>query len=129
MADGMLEVDTDALFRAAPPTQELSQRFLHVRSALEARLGELGQPWGDDEMGAAFYETYEAPKNTLLLGCQSSHEVLASMADGVLTMARGYTRLEDDNVEAVKSLTKSVRNPESASGGTAHPTQSGGHKA
>ncbi|MET9915249.1 hypothetical protein ABZZ74_53040 [Streptomyces sp. NPDC006476] len=117
MADDYLGVDTGAIAAAVAPTREMAQRILDVKSALVARLSELGAPWGDDETGRQFLEQYQGGKNDLLAGFEGASEVLRSMADGVDTMAKGFQWTEEQNMEAASVLTNGVRSGEGIHGG------------
>ncbi|MEU3341160.1 hypothetical protein [Streptomyces sp. NPDC006668] len=125
MADDYVAVDTGAIAAAVAPTREMAQRILDAKSALLARLSELGAPWGDDETGWQFLEHYQGPKNDLLAGFEGASEVLRSMADGVDTMAKGFQWTEEQNMEAANALTNGIRSGDGTHGGT--PWHGGRH--
>ncbi|MER5780067.1 WXG100 family type VII secretion target [Streptomyces sp. NPDC002039] len=105
MSDGTFSVDTDRLDQAAPQVQELAGRIRSVATKLEGRLSALGACWGDDESGRQFLEQYAEPKRQLGHGITGAAEVLHSTVDGIRTMAKGFQRTEEANVEALRAIT------------------------
>jgi hypothetical protein len=87
-----------------PYLRELASRFKGVGTSLEARLGSIGQPWGDDETGRQFLESYDNPHRQILDGISQTGEVLDSTGDGINTMAKNYRILEEENIAAARSL-------------------------
>jgi hypothetical protein len=100
-----LSVDTDGLARAMPAFQELGDRMASVAKSLEAKLSALGEPWGEDRTGGDVLRQYQFPKEELLTGIADTGQVLGSTAEGVTTMAKGFAKLEENNLDAVRNLT------------------------
>jgi hypothetical protein len=120
MTDDYLAVDTGALAKAVPPTRQLAEHVLNVKSSALGRLNELGEPWGDDVFGQQFLEQYLGPASNLLDGFESVFEALSSMADGVDTMHKGLTRTEQQNAEVAEALRMHVRSESGTEGGSSH---------
>ncbi|GAA4794630.1 WXG100 family type VII secretion target [Streptomyces ziwulingensis] len=122
MSDGTFSVDTARLEQAAPQMLELAARLRSVATKLDGRLESLGACWGDDESGRQFLEQYAEPRRQLGEGITGAGNVLDSTVDGIRTMARGFARTEEQNVETLSALTPA---PGSASGGgpSAHGTR------
>lgn len=119
MADESFSVDTDGLHAQMPYLRELAGRFQSVGTNLEAKLHALGQPWGSDETGRQFYESYAGPHQQILTGISETGEVLESTGDGIETMAKNYQIVEDQNAAAARSL---------HTGGQQRPEPSGVHE-
>ncbi|MFF0410519.1 WXG100 family type VII secretion target [Kitasatospora sp. NPDC004745] len=118
-------VDTEALAAATGPVQELAAQIRAVGTRLEARLGELGECWGEDYTGREFRDQYLRPKEQLTEGISGTAEVLDSTVDGIGTMAKGFRRTEEQNVEALRTLTAAT--PDLPAGGDgAHGPHTGG---
>lgn len=104
MAGGAFSVDTDGLSRAVPGVQGMADRIVGVGSGLEGTLRALGAFWGDDAIGEEFLKGYAASRDQLLDGVQGSGAVVRSTAEGIGAMAKGFARLEDDNVMGLRGL-------------------------
>lgn len=122
MSDGTFSVDTARLDRSAPQMQELAGRIRSIATKLDARLESLGPCWGDDESGRQFLEQYAEPKRQLSDGITGVSDVLHSTVDGIRTMAKGFARTEEQNIEAVRALTPATDNV-TASGSSSHRTR------
>ncbi|MEW2168007.1 WXG100 family type VII secretion target [Streptomyces sp. NPDC007084] len=107
MSDGRFSVDTDRLGQAAPQVQELAGRIRSIATKLDGRLSALGACWGDDESGRQFHEQYAEPKRQLAHGITGVGDVLDSTVEGIRTMAKGFERTEEQNVEALRAITPS----------------------
>ncbi|MCG7202649.1 WXG100 family type VII secretion target [Streptomyces arenae] len=105
MSDGTFSVDTARLSQSAPQMQELAARIRSVATKLDGRLEALGACWGDDESGRQFLEQYAEPKRQLSEGITGAGHVLDSTVDGIRTMAKGFARTEEANVEALRAVT------------------------
>ncbi|WP_328473525.1 WXG100 family type VII secretion target [Streptomyces sp. NBC_00448] len=125
MSGESFSVDTDGLQAQMPYMQELAQRFRNVHEALEARLGALGECWGDDASGEAFLRQYTKPKGQILEATEDAGDVLRSTGDGLQTMARGYQNIESQNSESARKLGTSLE-PGSVPGGGVRGGQGGG---
>ncbi|BBB02282.1 hypothetical protein RVR_10144 [Actinacidiphila reveromycinica] len=108
MSGESFSVDTDGLQAQMPYMQELAQRFLDVHSSLEAKLGSLGEPWGEDATGEAFLRQYTKPKGQILEATLDAGDVLRSTGDGLKTMARGYESIESQNSDSARKLGTSL---------------------
>ncbi|SEL30912.1 hypothetical protein [Streptacidiphilus jiangxiensis] len=115
MGNESFEVNTEGLQNQLPYLRELAARFRGIGTELEAKLGSLGQPWGDDETGQQFLESYDNPHRQILDGISQTGEVLDSTGDGIDTMAKNYRILEEENIAAARTL-------DTGSGGSDHPT-------
>ncbi|MFC1408806.1 WXG100 family type VII secretion target [Streptacidiphilus sp. N1-12] len=104
MDNGHFSVDTDGLHRQLPYVRQLAEHIRSVGSNLEARLGALGEPWGDDASGKEFLDQYQNPHHELLEGISGVGQVLDSTADGIQTMALRFTQLEEENTAAARQL-------------------------
>ncbi|MER5406740.1 hypothetical protein [Streptomyces sp. NPDC002769] len=88
--DGMvLHIRTADLKRAAPDFQEGAKNLSKALTTLVTTLDGLGKPWGDDEQGNEFGDSYsplqkkiESAAGTLVLGLVSIHEAMDDLADG-----------------------------------------------
>ncbi len=109
-------MDTARLGQSAPQMQELAARIRSVATRLDGRLEALGACWGDDESGRQFLEQYAEPRRQLSEGITGVGNVLDSTVDGIRTMAKGFARTEEANVEALRAVTP-----------TADSTTTGGH--
>ncbi|MEU2424740.1 WXG100 family type VII secretion target [Streptomyces sp. NPDC007851] len=116
MSDGTFSVDTARLGQSAPQMQELAARIRSVATELDGRLEALGACWGDDESGRQFLEQYAEPRRQLSAGITGVGSVLDSTVDGIRTMAKGFARTEEANVEALRAVTSATDS-----------TTSGGH--
>ncbi|WP_217553122.1 WXG100 family type VII secretion target [Streptomyces sp. GbtcB6] len=105
MSDNTFSVDTARLGQSAPQMQELAARIRSIATKLDGRLESLGACWGDDESGRQFLEQYAEPKRQLSKGITGVGNVLDSTVDGIRTMAKGYARTEEANVEALHAIT------------------------
>ncbi|AUY53478.1 WXG100 family type VII secretion target [Streptomyces sp. CB01881] len=121
----LFSVDTEALAAATPQVQELAGLIRSVGTRLEARLGELGECWGEDYTGREFRDQYVQPKEQLTEGISGTAEVLDSTVDGIGTMAKGFRRTEEQNVEALHALTAAAPDL-SATGDGPHGPHTGG---
>ncbi|WP_089099952.1 WXG100 family type VII secretion target [Streptomyces hyaluromycini] len=108
MSDGTFSVDTARLGQSAPQMQELAARIRSIATKLDGRLESLGACWGDDESGRQFLEQYAEPKRQLSAGITGVGNVLDSTVDGIRTMAKGFARTEEANVEALHAITPST---------------------
>ncbi|KUO15552.1 WXG100 family type VII secretion target [Streptomyces dysideae] len=108
MSGNYFAVDTDALATAAPEIMRLAQRVNRVNSLLESRTSALGECWGHDAGGRQFAQQYMRPRNQLLKGLGSASKVLDSMADGVQTMAKGFSKTEEQAIEAANDFRNSA---------------------
>jgi hypothetical protein len=104
VANESFEVNPEGLHNQMPYLRELASRFKGVGTSLEARLGSIGEPWGDDETGRQFLESYDNPHRQILDGISQTGEVLDSTGDGINTMAKNYRILEEENIAAARSL-------------------------
>ncbi|MFC5219720.1 hypothetical protein [Streptomyces coerulescens] len=98
----------------------MAAKIRSVGTALEGRLSGLGPCWGDDENGRQFLEQYADPSRRLIRGIAVTGEVLDSTVDGIQTMAEGFQRTEDQNVEAAHSITTAA---EPSNTGTTRPSR------
>ncbi|ALV31357.1 WXG100 family type VII secretion target [Streptomyces sp. CdTB01] len=121
MSDGTFSVDTERLDRAAPQVQELAARIRSVATKLNGRLEALGPCWGDDESGRQFLEQYAEPKRQLSAGITGAGTVLDSTVDGIRTMAKGFRRTEEQNVETLRAITPT--DSATAHGASTHHTR------
>ncbi|MEW2520818.1 WXG100 family type VII secretion target [Actinacidiphila alni] len=103
MAD-TFSVDTEGLDGQLPYMQHLAERFNSVHSTLQARLGAVGECWGDDSSGRQFLNQYARPKEEILEAMEQAGEVLRSTGDGLRTMAHGYEVIEEENAAASRQL-------------------------
>jgi uncharacterized protein YukE len=101
-----LAVDPDALAKNAPHVRAFSDQMRNVVTRLQGRLDSLGDCWGDDPMGKAFATNYLNPRDQMFDGLSGLVDVLDSTADGLETMAKGFTQTEDQNVATARSLTR-----------------------
>ncbi|MFD0280044.1 WXG100 family type VII secretion target [Kitasatospora sp. NPDC127111] len=129
MADHVFSVDTERLAAATPQVQELAGLIRSVGTRLEARLGELGECWGDDYTGREFRDQYLSPKEQLTEAVGGTAEVLDSTVDGIATMAKGFRRTEEQNVEALRILTSAVPGDVPGVGDAGHGPRPGGPHA
>ncbi|MEU5095069.1 WXG100 family type VII secretion target [Streptomyces sp. NPDC020996] len=120
MSDGTFSVDTERLEQAAPQMQELAARIRSIATKLDGRLESLGACWGDDESGRQFREQYAEPKRQLSAGITAAGAVLDSTVDGIRTMAKGFARTEEHNVEALRAVTPAAGSV-TAGGSSRHP--------
>lgn len=122
MSDGTFSVDTERLEQAVPQMQELAGRIRSIATKLDGRLEALGACWGDDESGRQFLEQYAEPKRQLSAGITGAGNVLDSTVDGVRTMARGFARTEEQNVETLRAVTPAADSV-TTSGSSSHHTR------
>ncbi|MEU6028859.1 WXG100 family type VII secretion target [Streptomyces tauricus] len=122
MSDGTFSVDTARLEQAAPQVLELAARIRSVATKLDGRLESLGACWGDDESGRQFLEQYAEPRRQLGEGITGAGNVLDSTVDGIRTMARGFARTEEQNMETLSTLTPATGSV-SGGGSPSHRTR------
>ncbi|UYQ62618.1 hypothetical protein [Streptomyces peucetius] len=85
----ILDIKTADLKASAPTFQEQSAALQLAAKTLAEKLGELGTPWGDDEQGSQFADTYlphvkqiKQSTGILIDGLASIHLAMTDMADG-----------------------------------------------
>ncbi|MBK6014469.1 WXG100 family type VII secretion target [Streptomyces sp. MBT53] len=122
MTDGTFSVDTERLEQAAPQMQELAGRIRSIATKLDGRLESLGACWGDDESGRQFLEQYAEPKRQLSDGITGAGNVLDSTVEGIRTMAKGFARTEEQNVETLRAVTPAADSV-TTSGSSTHHTR------
>ncbi|MEH6375722.1 hypothetical protein V7793_15490 [Streptomyces sp. KLMMK] len=85
----ILDIKTADLKSAAPAFSEQSGKLREALSELTTALDGLGAPWGADDQGKQFGDSYR-PKRTqienstkiLIAGLASIHEAMVDMSDG-----------------------------------------------
>ena len=107
MSDGTFSVDTERLEQAAPQVQELAGRIRSIATKLDGRLSALVVAPALAERGRQFLEQYAEPKRQLGHGITGVGDVLDSTVEGIRTMAQGFERTEQQNVEALRAITPS----------------------
>ncbi|GGN05984.1 WXG100 family type VII secretion target [Streptomyces fuscichromogenes] len=124
MSDGStFSVDTARLGQSAPQMVELAARIRSIATKLDGRLESLGACWGDDESGRQFLEQYAEPKRQLSEGIMGAGNVLDSTVDGISTMAKGFARTEEANVEALRAITPSTGSVTTGGDSSPHRTR------
>jgi uncharacterized protein YukE len=108
MSGNYFAVDTDALAKASPEIRRLAQRINRLNSKLESGVNSLGECWGNDRNGQQFAKQYVKPKTQLLIGLDKASKVLDSMADGVETMSKGFTKTEEQAMDAASDIKKDL---------------------
>ncbi|MBF6048081.1 hypothetical protein GO001_23155 [Streptomyces sp. NRRL B-1677] len=112
----ILDIKTADLKSAAPTFSEQSGKLRDALSELTDTLDGLGSPWGADDQGKQFGESYK-PKRTqienaakiLVAGLASIHEAMVDMSDG---------HIENDKLIAAMFSKKGAKGPQgSGSGG------------
>jgi|SRR5215475_5510783 len=97
-------VDTHGISRGMPGFRELADQVRSASEYLHGNLEALGDCWGDDSSGRHFAEQYLPAKDQMADGTRELYTVLESTADGIETMARGFTHTEQQNAEVARSL-------------------------
>ncbi|WP_338018169.1 hypothetical protein [Streptomyces taklimakanensis] len=91
MSDGkrVLDISTADLKASAPTFHTQSEKLRQAASTLKEKLDALGAPWGGDEQGRTFGDSYEPHRTTiersvgiLVAGLASIHGAMEDMADG-----------------------------------------------
>jgi hypothetical protein len=90
-------VDTDGLIGAVPQITNLAEQVGEVYEALNARLAELGAPWGDDATGHAIAANYLPAAELTLDGARSMRVALVNTGGGLTIMANGLRDTELEN--------------------------------
>ncbi|MFC5149048.1 WXG100 family type VII secretion target [Streptomyces aureoversilis] len=85
----ILDIRTADLKSAAPVFSEHSGKLREALSELTTTLDGLGAPWGADDQGKAFGESYKPARTKvenatkiLVAGLASIHEAMVDMSDG-----------------------------------------------
>ncbi|MEW2291884.1 hypothetical protein ABZ719_04120 [Streptomyces sp. NPDC006743] len=85
----ILDIKTADIKRTAPHFSHESVALAQALTKLKTGLSEAGAPWGDDEQGTTFHETYgplvkriEQSAQILAAGLASIHTAMDDMADG-----------------------------------------------
>ncbi|MEV0093727.1 hypothetical protein [Streptomyces sp. NPDC050738] len=101
----VLNISTEDLKSAAPKFEDQSTALAEALTVLRGSLADAGEPWGDDEQGAAFSAAY-APH---LKQIEGSSEILTtgltSIYLGMVDMADGHI----DNEELVRSMFAKIK--------------------
>lgn len=85
----VLDISTADLKASAPTFHTQSEKLRRAASTLREKLDALGAPWGADEQGRTFGDSYEPHRATiersvgiLVAGLASIHQAMEDMADG-----------------------------------------------
>nr|WP_058044251.1 hypothetical protein [Streptomyces roseifaciens] len=111
----ILDIKTADLKSAAPVFSEHSGELREALSELTTTLDGLGAPWGADDQGKAFGESYKPARTKvenatkiLVAGLASIHEAMVDMSDG---------HVENDKLIAGTFSKKGVQGVQGSQGG------------
>ncbi|EFF92637.1 hypothetical protein SSTG_02956 [Streptomyces sp. e14] len=108
----ILDIKIADIKRTAPRFSHESVALAQALTKLKTGLSAAGAPWGDDEQGAKFHETYgplvkriEESGQILAAGLASIHTAMADMADGHI-----------DNEQLIRSMFSRIDVPHGTEG-------------
>ncbi|MCF3106002.1 hypothetical protein IPZ58_31175 [Streptomyces roseoverticillatus] len=111
----ILDIKTADLKSAAPAFSEQSGKLRDALTELTDTLDGLGSPWGADDQGKQFGESYKPARTKienatkiLVTGLASIHEAMADMSDG---------HIENDKLIAAMFSKKGAKGAKGAQGG------------
>jgi uncharacterized protein YukE len=104
MAGNGFEVNPEALAGPVSGLEDLAGRLDAIGKGLESTLDGLGQPWGDDKNGEAFFKQYGSARDQVLSGTESMVGAVRGVAKGIETMSKGFGNTENKAVEASTRL-------------------------
>ncbi|KUO09355.1 hypothetical protein [Streptomyces sp. DSM 15324] len=99
-----LSIDTDGVGAGATGLRAAAAQLASIISTLDSGVDAQHQPWGDDKIGQGFAGQWVPSKNDLLDSGRDLARVLESAADGIETMAKGFTATEDENIDSLRGL-------------------------
>lgn len=102
--DPNIKVDTDALTPAEAAYTAAADRVTRIYGLANATNDEYTGCWGDDATGRMFGAAYGPAADKVLIGIKSVGGSLTDTVDGIVTMIKGYTDTENDNISAVHGL-------------------------
>lgn len=94
-------VDTDKLANASYYLRDVADRLQGIGERLASTTGALGDCWGDDPMGQAFGAQYVKPARDMKEAIPGLAEAVRSTEDGLRTMDRGFTHVEESTVDSL----------------------------
>ncbi|MEV5732937.1 hypothetical protein AB0O75_50350 [Streptomyces sp. NPDC088921] len=108
----ILDIKIADIKRTAPHFSHESVALAHALTKLKTGLSAAGAPWGDDEQGTKFHESYgplvkriEQSAQILAAGLASIHTAMADMADGHI-----------DNEQLIRSMFSRIDVPHDTGG-------------
>ncbi|NIL55656.1 WXG100 family type VII secretion target [Salinispora arenicola] len=87
-------VDPERLAKSSDRFADLARRLNGAANALQARLAEVGECWGDDPMGQQFGEVYTSNAAAVAEALGGLGEISAGIRDGVTDMSSGFAHTE-----------------------------------
>jgi len=98
MGSREFNIRPDTLARASQQFLNSSDELAQAIQTLQAKvLGTGGSPWGQDELGSLFAETYTAVSGTGLQAMQHLASQLASIAEGLQQMGQNLESADQTN--------------------------------
>jgi len=94
-------VDPEKLFAQGERFAAAGATSKQIALRLHNLLASLGDCWGDDETGKAFFKTYGEQRDVLLEGMYGVEGLLEMIAGGLRTMAKKYKDANDANQNTV----------------------------
>ena len=92
-----VHIDTDLIALGIPQVTDFGNRITAIHATLMSTIGGLGEPWGDDENGAVFAESYLPARDQFDRGMTDTRTALDTTVDDINTTVRGYTETENGN--------------------------------
>lgn len=108
MTDNSLYVDTDGIAKTVPYMQELAARFDKITQTTAADFSRLFGVWGDDASGKNFAASFVPASHVALTAMGGMTDLLRSVSDGLLTMAKGLDNTEQTNAENAAKISKNA---------------------
>ena len=101
-----VSVDTDRMGMATPEIAHLADLARGIHSTLLDAIEGLGECWGgdDDPTGKVFAAQYKPAVDQLVKGIKDTWGVLTSAGDGLVTMVKGFTATETENIKTARQL-------------------------
>jgi hypothetical protein len=96
-----IRVDTDALSPAEDSYTSAGDEVSRIYGLANAMNEQYTGCWGNDSIGRMFASAYQPAADNVLTGIKSIADSLANTVQGIITMIKGYTDTEENNISAV----------------------------
>jgi hypothetical protein len=93
------EISADGLRTAAGAVEEPGKVAQNAQVNLQARLDARGHPFGEDEIGMAFYKNYKPGKEAVMDTLTNMNEGFVRLKGNFEAMAGSYEKTEKANSE------------------------------
>ena len=94
-------VDPEKLFAQGERFAAAGRTSNQIALRLHNLIASLGECWGHDDTGKAFFKTYGPQRDVLLDGMYGVEGLLEEIASGLRTMAKHYKDANDANRNTV----------------------------